>query len=324
MIAALVLGTGFCANGMNRVAAEEAGIETKLIDAMNTLFGKHPGLRANHAKGLVTQGVFKPSPEAAGISKAILFKGESIPVTLRFSDATGVPLIPDGSPNANPHGAAIKYHLPDGSETDMVLVSFKFFPIGTAEDFLTLLQAIAASPPDAAKPTALERFAASHPSVAAANATLATPASFAEEHYFGINAFIFTDAKGKTQAVRYQLVPDKLAHLSAEEAAKRAPDFLKTELTERLAKTPALFHLKAQLAAQGDDTKDPSKPWPDDRKIIDLGTITIEKIVPDSATAEKALLYLPGQVTEGIDVSDDPMIGIRDSSYAVSFSRRSQ
>ncbi len=84
------------------------------------------------------------------------------------------------------------------------------------------------------------------------------------------------------------------------------------------------FHLKAQLAAPTDPTNDATKPWPDDRKLVDLGVLTIEKAVPDSLSAQKALLFLPGQVIDGIDVSDDPLIGTRDSAYAVSFSRRSQ
>ncbi len=53
-----------------------------------------------------------------------------------------------------------------------------------------------------------------------------------------------------------------------------------------------------------------------------LGTFTIERVVADSATAEKTLLFLPGQVAEGIEPSGDPLISARDSAYAVSFARR--
>ena len=78
---------------------------------------------------------------------------------------------------------AIKYHLPDGSETDMVINSLKFFPVATGEEFRDLFLAIAASPPDAPKPTKLDEFVAAHPSVAAAFATVATPDSYADEEY---------------------------------------------------------------------------------------------------------------------------------------------
>ena len=42
--------------------AQEASTAEQTIDVMNTLFGKHPGARANHAKGVVAEGSFTPSP----------------------------------------------------------------------------------------------------------------------------------------------------------------------------------------------------------------------------------------------------------------------
>jgi catalase len=98
---------------------------------MNKVWGDHPGFRANHAKGIVVEGGFRASPEAAGLSRAVLFNGTTIPATVRFSDSTGIPNVSDGGDAANPHGMAIKFHLPDGSDADMVLL------------------ALAASPPDA-------------------------------------------------------------------------------------------------------------------------------------------------------------------------------
>jgi len=142
------------------VKAEDQPIEQQLVDAMNKVFGAHPGFRANHAKGIVVEGNFKASAEAAGLSRAVLFNGSPIPATVRFSDTTGIPNIADGASAANPHGMAIKFHLPDGSDADMVINSLKFFPVATGEDFRDLLLALAASPPDAPKPTKFEQFAA--------------------------------------------------------------------------------------------------------------------------------------------------------------------
>lgn len=304
------------------VLADDASVETEIVDALNQLFGKHPEFRANHAKGIVTEGHFKASADAAKLSKAAIFDGTSIPITVRFSDATGVPNIPDGAGNANPHGMSIKYHLPDGSETDMVVNSLHFFPVKSGEDFRDLLMAIAASPKDTPKPTKLEQFVATHPDVPKALGSAQTPDSFADEIYYGINAFIFTNKAGEKQAVRYQIAPAQIVHLDAQNAAKKAPDFLMDELPQRLAKEPVSFHLKGQLAAPGDPTNDATKPWPEDRKLVDLGVLTIEKAVPDSLDAQKKLLFLPGNLIDGIEVSDDPLIGVRDGAYAVSFSRR--
>ena len=151
---------------------------------------------------------------------------------------------------------------------------------------------------------------------------MATPDSLANEEYNGINAFVLVNKAGKKQAVRYRMVPERVVHLDAAEAGKRPPNFLMEELPERLKRGPVTFHLKAQLAQEGDPINDPAQSWPEDRKMVELGVLTLDKAVPDSAEAEKKLLFLPGQLTDGIELSDDPMIGVRDAAYAVSFSRR--
>lgn len=306
------------------VVAQDASTAEQTIDAMNTLFGKHPGQRANHAKGVVAEGSFTPTADAARISKASLFQGPAVPVTLRFSDATGVPTIADGAANANPHGMALKFKLSDGSDMDVVVNSLAYFPVATGEDFRDLLKAVSESGPDAQKPTALERFVATHPAAATAGATAKTPSSLARQTYNGVNAFIFVDKDGQRQPFRFKFVPVQGEEiLSADEAAKRDPNFLMDEIGPRIAKEPAKFKVLAQLAEAGDPTNDATKPWPDVRKTVDLGTLTVSKAVANSAEAEKPLLFMPNALTDGIEVSDDPLIDARVQAYAVSFSRRS-
>jgi catalase len=316
-LAALIL-----AAGLGSAAAQDAALETQIIDAMNKVYGIHPGFRANHAKGVVVEGNFRATPGAARLSKAVIFSGSQIPVTVRFSDATGIPNLPDGSPQANPHGMAIKFHLPDGGETDMVINALKFFPVSSGEDFRDMLLAVAESPQGAPKPTKLEQFAANHPNMPRALATVQTPDSFADEEYYGVNAFILVNNKGERRAVRYIMSPEKLIHLAAADAAKTAPDFLIDELPARIARGAVTFHLKARLASPSDSTNDASTPWPESDEIVELGVVTIDKSVADSLEAQKKLLFLPGNLIEGIEPSDDPLIGVRDGAYAVSFSRR--
>jgi catalase len=303
--------------------ADTPPIPTQIVDLANKVDGVHPGFRAFHAKGVVLKGNFKASAEAARLSRATLFNGSPIPVTARFSDGSGMPIVPDGSP-AMPRGIAIKYHLPGGGDTDMVANSFKFFPVGTGEDFRDLLQAIVASPPDAPKPTKLEQFFSSHPNAPKAIGSLPIPDSFADEEYHGIDAFIFVGKSGQRQAVRYVIAPEKLVHVTPEEAAKQSPDYLFDDLAKRIAQKPLVFHLKAQLAEPSDQTKDASQPWPDNRKVVDLGVLTLTKVVPNGAQAEKKLLFLPTNLTPGIELSDDPLPSVRSAAYGVSFGRRSQ
>ena len=307
------------------LAQDQAPLAEQLVDVMNKLFGQHPGMRAMHAKGLVVEGSFTPSGAGVALSTAGLFEGAPTPVTARFSDATGLPAIPDGDPNANPHGLGLRFHLTDGGEMDVVTNSLKFFPVATAEEFLALLEAVAASGPETPKPTPLEQFVAAHPTVSQALASTSTPPSYARETYNGINAFVLIDSAGKRHPFRFRIAPVAgEVHLSAEDAARQPPDFLADELRSEFAKGPVRFRLLAQLANQDDPTADPSKAWPDGRELVDLGEIALTRPVADNEAAEKELMLLPGNLPEGIEPSDDPMIDVRNETYAVSFTRRAE
>jgi catalase len=57
---------------------------------------------------------------------------------------------------------------------------------------------------------------------------------------------------------------------------------------------------------------------------VDLGVLTLTKVVPNSAEVEKKLLFVPTNLTAGIELSDDPLPSVRAAAYGVSFGRRSQ
>jgi catalase len=224
-----------------------------------------------------------------------------------------------------PRGMAVKFALPDGTKTDLVVLSFNGFPVANAEEFRDFLLAVAASGPDAPKPTDLEKFLGAHP---AAKTFVETPkpppVSYGTLPYFGINAFKFTNAKGTATHVRYQLQPVAGAkYLSKENAATMGPDYLTDEIRERVRRGPVKFKLLAQVAEQGDTIDNPTIVWPDTRKKVELGTITITKAVADSQAAEKKLLFVPGALVPGIEAAD-PMIAARSAAYIVSLSRRAQ
>jgi len=304
--------------------AIQKSVPEQLVDAFNGLFGVHPGARSNHAKGVVLEGTFTPTASAASVSKAAhLQKQKSpVPVTVRFSDATGIPTIPDNDPGAGPRGISLKFSLPDGSKTDIVGHSFNGFPTATAGEFRDFLLALGASGPNAPKPTAIEKFLSSHPTAKAfVEAPKPAPVSYGTLAYFGVNTFKFTNAGGGVTFGRYQILPvagEKF--LAKEQASKMGPDYLVDEIGERVRRGPVKFKLLLQVADQGDKIDDPSIAWPDSRKKVELGTIAITKTTTESHTADK-LLFLPGAVVPGIE-SADPMIGVRSAAYPISFARR--
>lgn len=320
MLRSLIAAAFLFAGCVSPARAEEPPLAEQIVDALNKADGAYPGFRANHAKGLVAQGHFRPTAEAAKLSRAAIFKGPAVPVTIRFSSGSGIPNVQDGSPRANPHGFSAKFHLRDGSETDIVTNARKFFPVATGEEFRDLELAVAASV-GAPKPTPLDRFIETHPLVAI---PLETPASLAQEQYNGLNTFILVNATGIRQPVRYQIVPPQVVHLTREQAAQRSANFLFDDIRARIAAAPVHFELRAVLPEAGDPLNDATKIWPPERRVVTLGSFVVEKVAPDSDEAQKALLFLPGNVTDGIEASDDPLIAARDDSYAVSFSRRMQ
>ena len=286
-------------------------------------FGSHPGFRLAHAKGIVCEGTFTASPEAAPLSRAAHFSGKPVPVTVRFSDATGVPQIPDGDPKSNPKGMAIRFKLPDGGITDIVANGQNGFPAGTPADFVGFLGSVLSSGPDVPKPTPLEKFLAAHPNTMRFLATPnPQPASFATYAYFGNNAFVFVNAGGQRRATRYQIIP--LAghqHLEAAAAAAMPADFLMDELRSRIGKAPVEFRLQVQLAGPNDPTNDATLVWPDDRKVV-LGTIRLNTVDPKSAETERAVIFDPTRLTDGIELSDDPLPAFRAQVYSISYARR--
>ena len=198
------------------------------------------------------------------------------------------------------------------------------FIVGTGEDFLALQKAALATDPSKPHPWPIEAFIGSHPLAAKfVQETQAAPASFGTLAFFSNDAFIFVNAQGLKQAGRYKFFPiagDQ--NLSDADAKAKPANFLVDELRTRLASGPVNFRMIVQLANPGDPTNDPSLVWPEDRKTVEIGTISITAVVADSDTAQKALVFFPTNLIDGIELSDDPFPALRTSVYALSFARR--
>lgn len=316
----------FAADAAPAAPAATTPIPQAAVEALNKIAGgPHPGYRANHAKGVLVMGTFTPTAEAATLSKAPHLNGtKPVPVIMRFSNGTGFPNLNDADGKASPHGIAIRFKFPDGTSTDIVSISANGFPVATPEEFVSLLQAIGQSGPGVAKPTPVEKFMSTHP-IALKWATTPRPApvSFGTLAFYGVNAFKFTNAKGQTRFARYQILPVAgEAALTADETAKASPNYLMDELPARIAKAPVKFRLVAQLAEEGDPVNDGSLVWPATRKLLELGTFSLTASSENQAKDQKALLFNPLTLTDGIEPSNDPILLIRPAAYARSYVQR--
>jgi catalase len=304
--------------------APQEPLPVALVHALNKVAGgPHTGFRANHAKGVLVTGTFTPTKTAPAFSKAPHF-AKAVPVLVRFSDTTGVPNIPDASPDASPHGMAIRFK-PDSGQTDIVSISANNgFPVATPEDFLALLTAIGNSGPGVAKPTPVEQFLGSHPAALKWVTTpRPPPQSFGTLAFFGVNAFKFTNAKGVSHYGRYQILPVAGEHaLNAAEVTKVDPNYLMDELPKRIAAGPVKFKLMVQVAKEGDVTNDATVLWPADREVVELGVISLTATEKEQVKEQKALLFNPLSLTPGIEASTDPILAARPPAYAISFTQR--
>ncbi len=299
-------------------------LSQELLQKFDLLFGLHPGFRPVHAKGIMLHGVFTPTAEAAGLSRAPHFNRPSTPVTVRFSNSTGIPVIPDNDPNADPRGCAIRFHLAERVHTDIIAHSTNAFPARTGQDFLEFLSAIAATDLSHFPGSPLEKYLGSHPAALAFVQAPKPPASsFARESYFGLTAIRFLHKDVAGSYGRYRILPEAgNDHLDAAAAAAKGPNYLFDEIEARIAKEPVKLNVVVQLAEDGDVVNDATVPWPENRKLVKLGQVVLTELVQNEAHEQKNIIFDPIPRVDGIDPSDDPLLELRAAVYLLSGRRR--
>ena len=222
-------------------------LSNDILQQFATIFGPHPGFRPAHAKGIMLTGTFTPAAGAQKLTRAAHVSRTSTPVTVRFSDSTGLPTIPDTDPNANPKGMAIRFHLAEHSHTDIVAHSTDGFPVRTGAEFLDFLRAIASSdltaPPDPAHPKPVEVFLGSHPAALRYVQTpKPAPSSFAREDFFGVTAMEFINTEGARQFGRYRIVPAAgTDYLDENALGTSSASYLFDEIGTRISAGPIVF-----------------------------------------------------------------------------------
>jgi catalase len=297
-----------------------------ILAQFDAIFGLHPGFRPAHAKGILLTGIFRPASEAASLTRAPHIQRASTPVTVRFSDATGIPAIPDNDGNANPRGLAIRFQLADHVHTDIIGHSTDGFPARNGQEFLEFLKAAAASGTSKESPSPIEAFLGSHPAALAYVQTpKPSPSSFASEAYFGVTAFRFINKDGSIKYGRYRITPGAgIEHLSDADAKSKGPNYLFDELAHRIQDGPIQFQIHVQVAGPGDPVDNATIHWPADRPLVHFGTVTLTAQAPENESQQKRIIFDPIPRVDGIEPSDDPLLELRAALYLLSGRRRRQ
>lgn len=291
------------------------------VDVVNERFGRHAGRRALHAKGIFCAGTFTATPEAGRLCRAEHLSGAPIAVRARVSNGGGDPDVADHEPDVR--GLAVKFALPDGTSTDISSQSVPRFAFAGVEPFLDFVRASERSPAGLLRlPLVLARQPKLLRSLPANAKAFAPPPSFANVHFYGVHAFKWLDAGGGSRWVRYEWVPQAGSERLGVRAARRlGRDYLFDEFRTRVAAGPVRWTLSVQIAAEDDDPHDPSAHWPPSRERIAAGTLEITSVT-DDPEATGPVVFDPTRVTDGIELSDDPVLHFRTRAYTVSVDRR--
>ncbi|MEA2365877.1 MAG: catalase [Thermoleophilaceae bacterium] len=292
----------------------------EVVDAINDISGRHEGHRAAHAKGTLLAGTFTGS--GSGLTTAAHMGEGSVRVTARFSNGGGDPAIPDYAKEGR--GLAVKFYLPDGSKTDIVALSVPCFFARTPEDFLEFTRARKPDPetgrPDLEKVGAwLQDHPEAGPAIQAA-LSADPPESYATVTYNSIHSFLWTDPDGVERWVRYRFEPEAGERtLSAEEARALGRDYLQEEIARREV---AAFTLFVVIADDDDPVNDPTVEWPPERRRVEVGRLELTGLETERERGGDILVFDPTRVTDGIALSDDPILHFRPRAYSASVTRR--
>jgi catalase len=291
----------------------------KMVDALTPPTGEPLGHRRNHAKGICFTGVFEANGAGSALSSAEVFTRGQYPALGRFNLGTADPNAPDATVRVR--GVGLQISTPDGQEWRSAMVNPPIFPVSTPQGFYELLLASASKDPDAMK-----TFAAAHPEFAPFGAWATSGPwtdSYAEERYNGLNSFVFAGSSGEEHTVRWSLLPAaQPVSVSPDDLAKRGPNFLEQEITARVRGGPQRWTMVVTVANPGDPTADPSKAWPEDRRTIEVGTLTVQQIEPERDGPCRDINFDPTVLPSGIRTSDDPFPAARSSVYAKSYDLR--
>jgi catalase len=291
----------------------------KIVASLAPPGGPAPGHRRNHAKGICFTGTFEANGAGSAISKAKVFTRGEYPVLGRFNLATTNPNVKDAMVRVR--GIGIRITTPDGEEWRSAMIDAPIFPVSTPQGFYELQTASGSKDPDAMK-----KFIAGHPEfLGFASWAKSAPwtGSYAEQRYNSLNSFRAVDDTGASHTIRWSLVPEAQAvPVAPDELAKRGPDFLEQEITQRVAASPQHWRVVVTVADPGDPTADPTRAWPEDRKTVDVGTMTVQQIEPERDGPCRDINYDPTVLPAGITTSDDPFPAARSAAYSRSYNSR--
>jgi catalase len=321
--AAVDVGGFAYAGGWLGRSGRDALTPSGFADRFEHVYGRHDGFRRNHAKGLSATGTFVSNGAGAAVCRAAVFRPGIVPLVGRFSLGGGLPDQADKPDTVR--GLGLLIETSSGQQWRTAMLNIPVFTDSTPAGFYERLLASKPQPgtgkPD---PAQMAAFLDRHPETAAALKIIKQSrpsAGFADSPYHGLNAFHFTNEAGATVPVRWSAIPQEA---TAGVSSSVGKDYLFDDLIRAVAQRPPTWRLMLTIGEPGDPTNDATKPWPQSRRSIDAGTITIAAVQTEEPGNARDLNFDPTVLPDGISLSDDPLPPARSGVYARSFTRRAE
>jgi catalase len=323
----------------------DASVAKKLVEAIiANLPAPVPGKRPVHTIGMGVKGEFVASDVARTYCIAEHFKGQPIPVSVRFSNGLGGPEQHDGWSDVR--GMAARFHLPDGTASDLIATTLGEFFVRNVDDYFEFAE-VATLEPYRRRPWWLKlwdilqlkvpprdpypnetrnvdagalRYANRHRFAQLGvfqAAVIGAPVSYARASYHAVHTFMVTAPDGVRRPVRFSWQPVAGVRNTDPTAVPR-DKYLFEELENRLRRWPARFMLMMTIGEAGDALDDPTKPWPATRIRVVMGTLTLIKVAEDQDADGERISFNPCRLAPGIEVSGDPILEARLGAYEVS------
>ncbi|MBO9708900.1 MAG: catalase family peroxidase [Caulobacter sp.] len=295
----------------------------RIVEALKTVAGDPPGVRASFAKGWCVTGAYHPSPRAHEVTCSPSFTN-ACEVLARFSVGGGLPAVADTNALVL-RGLSLRL-TGDGSRSDLLVENAPVHFARTLDQMLAFLRARAPGADGKPDPERVRTFSEANPETlnqARYIAARPLPGSFAGVAYWGVHAFPVTNAAGVSRFVKFKLAPVAgEIGLSEDEARALPPDFLRADLERRFQAGGVGFDILALLDRPGDPVLDVTTRWPDEdeREAVPLGRVTISQFA-DQAACDQAI-FNPGVLADGVGHPPDEMFAARLEAYVISLARR--
>lgn len=213
--------------------ATDPDLVQKVVQALD-IKGGSTQRRPVHTVGIGATGFFEPSEVASDYCIAPHFLARRTSITMRFSNGIGYVERHDGWSDVR--GMAVRFHLEDGSATDLIAMTLPVFFAPTPETFLDF--ALNAIPVPCKRQSPWQKIVSylnlrlplpdpypgqterpNEKAIAYANKTdwakpavldasnIGAPVSYVREAYHAVHTFIVTDADGRERYVRFAWQP---------------------------------------------------------------------------------------------------------------------